>query len=78
MAVGLVQFFQAAKLRCEAAGTRGVDDQQRLAAVLVQADGLAVDGQGFEILEAGHVCIPSVAEDVAIHCGAPHKCVCDP
>ena len=46
VAIGLVQLFQTAKLRREAAGARGVDDQHGFAFVLAQLDGFALDAVG--------------------------------
>src|SRR4051812_9764609 len=53
--VGLVQLLQPAELRREAASAGGVDDQQHLACVLLQRDGLAVDALGLEVVRGrGH------------------------
>jgi len=52
--IGLVQCFQAGKLRCEAAGTGGVHDQHHLALVLAQVNRLAGDLLGLKIVDSGH------------------------
>jgi len=48
--VAALQLFEALVLRREAAGAGGIDDQERLAAIAVQVDGLAVEGGGIEIV----------------------------
>ena len=54
LALGVVQLFLAGELRCEAAGTRGVDDQNNLAAVIRQAYRRASDAAGVKIINGRH------------------------
>src|SRR4029453_3733600 len=55
LAVGLVQFFQAAELGRETAGAGRVADQQHLVLEFLQGHGLAVDLPGLEVIDSGHV-----------------------
>ena len=53
VAVGLPQRLEPRELRRESARTRGVDDQHDLAALRRQLRRLALDRQGFEVVDAG-------------------------
>ena len=52
--VGLMNFFESCKLRCEAASAGGVHNQHDLAAKLAQCQALAIHLSGFKIVDRFH------------------------
>jgi len=52
--VGLMNFFESCKLRCEAASTGGVHNEHDFAAQLTQRQALAVHLSGFKIVDCFH------------------------
>lgn len=52
--MAFMQGFKAGKLRREAAGAGGVDDQQNLAPEIAQGQRLAIDLRGLKVVDRSH------------------------